>query len=52
VLRVKARGQRDLITVVGPRGNVSAGEFVQASGTWVGSIRISGWRGRSGDPVT
>jgi hypothetical protein len=42
VLRVKARGQRDLITVVGHAATISAGEFVQASGTWVGSIRISG----------
>jgi exodeoxyribonuclease V alpha subunit len=35
VLRVKARGQRDLITVVGHAAMISAGEFVQASGTWV-----------------
>ena len=35
VLRVKARGQRDLITVVGHAATISAGEFVQASGTWV-----------------
>ena len=35
VLRVKARGQRDLITVVGHAAIISAGEFVQASGTWV-----------------
>src|SRR5436853_514168 len=34
VLRVKARGQRDLITVVGHAAMISAGEFVQASGTW------------------
>ena len=34
VLRVKARGQRDLITVVGHAPTISAGEFVQASGTW------------------
>jgi hypothetical protein len=30
VLRVKARGQRDLITVVGHAAMISAGEFVQA----------------------
>ena len=30
VLRVKARGQRDLITLVGHAAMVSAGEFVQA----------------------
>ncbi|MBV8616541.1 MAG: ATP-dependent RecD-like DNA helicase [Acetobacteraceae bacterium] len=35
VLRVKARGQRDLVTVVGHAALISAGEFVQASGTWV-----------------
>ena len=35
VLRVKARGQRDLITVIGHAAMISAGEFVQASGTWV-----------------
>jgi hypothetical protein len=35
VLRVKARGQRDLVTVVGHAPTISAGEFVQASGTWV-----------------
>jgi len=33
VLRVKARGQRDLITVVGHAAMISAGEFVQASGS-------------------
>jgi exodeoxyribonuclease V alpha subunit len=35
VLRVKARGQRDLITVLGHAATISAGEFVQASGSWV-----------------
>jgi exodeoxyribonuclease V alpha subunit len=35
VLRVKARGQRDLITVLGHAAMISAGEFVQASGAWV-----------------
>jgi hypothetical protein len=35
VLRVKARGQRDLITVVSHAAMVSAGEFIQASGSWV-----------------
>jgi len=34
VLRVKARGQRDLITVIGRAAMISAGEFVQASGSW------------------
>jgi exodeoxyribonuclease V alpha subunit len=35
VLRVKARGQRDLITLVGHAAMISAGEFIQASGGWV-----------------
>ena len=35
MLRVKARGQRDLITVLGHAAMISAGEFVQASGTWI-----------------
>src|SRR5437660_6920840 len=35
VLRVKARGQRDLITVIGHAAMISAGEFVQASGAWI-----------------
>jgi exodeoxyribonuclease V alpha subunit len=35
VLRVNARGQRDLITVVGHAAMISAGEFVQASGSWI-----------------
>src|SRR3989440_5484220 len=41
VLRVKARGQRDLITVLGHAAAISAGEFVQASGAWVND-RIHG----------
>ena len=35
VLRVKARGQRDLVTVVGHAASVSAGEWVRLSGAWV-----------------
>jgi exodeoxyribonuclease V alpha subunit len=35
VLRVKARGQRDLITVLGHAAIIAAGEFVQASGNWI-----------------
>ena len=35
VLRVKTRGQRDLITILGHAAMVSAGEFVQASGSWI-----------------
>ena len=35
VLQVKARGHRDLITVVGHAAMIHAGEFIQASGVWV-----------------
>ena len=35
VLRVKARGHRDLVTVVGHAAVISAGEWVTASGEWV-----------------
>src|SRR5258708_1478480 len=35
MLRVKARGQRDLTTVLGRGAMIAAGEFVQGSGTWV-----------------
>ena len=35
VLRVKVRGQRDLVTVVGHAAAITAGEWLQASGTWV-----------------
>ncbi|WP_456237104.1 SF1B family DNA helicase RecD2 [Arenibaculum pallidiluteum] len=34
VLRVKARGHRDLLTVVGHAAMISAGEWIQASGNW------------------
>ncbi len=35
VLRVKAPGHRDLVTVVGSLPSVSAGEWIAAEGTWV-----------------
>lgn len=35
VLRVKARGHRDLVTMVGHAAMISAGEWVTASGVWV-----------------
>ena len=35
MLRVKARGQRDLVTVVGRAAAVTAGEWITASGQWV-----------------
>ena len=33
VLRIKARGQRELVTVVGHAASISAGEWVQMSGS-------------------
>ncbi len=35
VLRIKARGQRDLVTVVGHAASIAAGEWVRMSGSWV-----------------
>ena len=35
VLRVKVKGKRDLVTVVGNVADVSAGEWVTAQGVWV-----------------
>jgi exodeoxyribonuclease V alpha subunit len=35
VLRAKARGHRDLITVVGHAAAISAGEWITATGEWV-----------------
>ncbi|CAK6690532.1 ATP-dependent RecD-like DNA helicase [Synechococcus sp. CBW1107] len=37
VLRIKARGHRDLVTVVGHAAEISVGEWVTVSGTWVNS---------------
>jgi hypothetical protein len=34
VLRAKARGHRDLVTVVGHAAIISAGEWITASGEW------------------
>jgi exodeoxyribonuclease V alpha subunit len=35
VLRVKARGQRELVTLVGHDATISAGEWIMATGNWV-----------------
>src|ERR1700745_218898 len=35
VLRIKARGHRDLVTVIGHSAAVSGGEWVTAAGEWV-----------------
>ena len=34
VLRIKARGQRDLVTVIGSAATIQPGEYVHASGHW------------------
>ena len=34
VLRVKARGHRDLVTTVGHAAMISAGEWITATGEW------------------
>jgi len=39
VLRVKVRGQRDLVTVVGSAATVTAGEYIECDGTWVNDRR-------------
>ena len=41
VLRAKARGHRDLVTVVGHTATISAGEWITASGEWIND-RIHG----------
>jgi exodeoxyribonuclease V alpha subunit len=35
VLRIKALGQRDLVTVIGHAASIAAGEWVQMSGVWI-----------------
>jgi exodeoxyribonuclease V alpha subunit len=35
VLRVKVRGQRDLVTVIGSAASITPGEYVECQGTWV-----------------
>jgi exodeoxyribonuclease V alpha subunit len=35
VVRVKARGHRDLVTLVGHAAAISAGEWITATGGWV-----------------
>jgi hypothetical protein len=35
VVRIKARGHRELVTLVGHAAAISAGEWVTASGNWI-----------------
>ena len=46
VIRVKGRGRRDLITVVGHAATIQAGEWIQASGAWVND-RVHGLQFRA-----
>ena len=39
VLRVKVRGQRDLVTVIGHAALIAAGEFIQAAGMWTNDVK-------------
>src|SRR5258705_5688754 len=41
VLRIKARGHRELLTVIGHAAVISAGEWITASGEWIND-RIHG----------
>jgi exodeoxyribonuclease V alpha subunit len=34
VLRIKVRGHRELVTVLGAAPSITAGEYIQASGAW------------------
>ena len=47
VLRVKARGHKDMVTVVGHAASIAAGEWVQLSGTWTND-RTHGLQFRAG----
>ncbi len=41
VLRTKARGHRDLVTLVGHAATIAAGEWITASGEWVNDRRTA-----------
>jgi exodeoxyribonuclease V alpha subunit len=51
VVRVKVRGYRELVTLVGHAAVISAGEWVTASGEWVND-RTHGVRLPGGGVVT
>ncbi|WP_449317030.1 YrrC family ATP-dependent DNA helicase [Roseixanthobacter psychrophilus] len=40
VLRIKARGHRDVLTVVGHAAIISAGEWITVTGEWIVPIRL------------
>ena len=35
VLRVKVRGHRDLVTVVGTAATITPGEYIEGNGSWI-----------------
>lgn len=39
VLRVKVRGQRELVTVIGSAASISPGEYIESRGIWVNDRR-------------
>ena len=52
VLRTKARGHRELVTVVGHSATIAAGEWITATGEWVNDwSRTARWRFAKGRPV-
>ena len=40
MLRAKARGHRDFVTVVGHSPTIAAGEWITASGEWLNDLRL------------
>jgi hypothetical protein len=44
VLRAKARGHRDVVTVVGHAAAIAAGEWITASGEWVNDRTLANRR--------
>jgi hypothetical protein len=44
VLRAKARGHRDVVTVVGHAAAIAAGEWITASGEWVNNRTLANRR--------
>src|SRR3954453_10801060 len=47
VLRAKARGHRDFVTVVGHAAIITPGEWITASGEWVNDHRQRAGEGRA-----
>ena len=47
VLRTKARGHRDVVTVVGHAARVAAGEWITAAGEWMNEVLLPTSWGRA-----